>query len=348
MKESENNIISKLNSTYHKMSSKQKTLFALSVIAIAMGAACITFFLNRQSASWIELFPGMTKSEATDVFVQLKNMNADARISSDGEIEVRSDQWDEIVYELAEMGYPQSTPSYGTFFDNLSMTMSDFEKKQALRFELQDRLQTTIKRIDNIRSAVVTISVPQETDYVWDDNPDKATASVMLTLKDPDAFDVKQADAVKKLVAFSAQQMEPDDVTVINAATGIEIGQSVPVSAAQDKVQETLPSDEQPAQTQPENDTQDIPFTSRETAMLWVCAVLFLITLAAVINSIRANLRISRLERENNEYADMLSGKTRCVSKEKIKKEDISKLIKEDPKAAADIIRKMIKDDKKS
>ena len=59
------------------------------------------------------------------------------------------------------------------FFDNLGMTMTEFEKKQTLRFELQDRLQTTLKRIDGVVGAIVTINVPEKDGYAWTESSDK-------------------------------------------------------------------------------------------------------------------------------------------------------------------------------
>ena len=165
----------------------------------------------------------MSNEESTEVYLELQNKGVETKINSGGEIEVKKDQWDNLVYELAQLGYPQSTPSYGTFFDNLSMTMTEFEKKQTLRFELQDRLQTTLKRIDGIQGAIVTITFPESSDYAWKENNDKAKASVTLTLSNSAGFTAENVSAVKNLVAFSAQQLQPEDVTVINSSTGQEL-----------------------------------------------------------------------------------------------------------------------------
>lgn len=363
MENTKQSFFEKVRITYSKMSKKQKTFIALSIIVVLAGSAVITYVLNRQSSEWIKLFPGMTSSESGDVYSQLKKMNIETKVSQSGEIEVRKDEWDKIVYELAEKGYPQSTPSYGTFFDNLSMTMSDFEKKQALRFELQDRLQDTISRIDNIRSAVVTISVPQESSYVWDDDQQKASASVMLTFRDAGSFDKEQAAAVKKLVAYSAQQMNPDDVAVIDASTGMEIGTegessesdsdtadpsaggSETRSQAAD-VTDNISQDGISGQKKDTSHSSD-SFTFREVVMMFGFAGLFIITIAAVAGYIRVSKRNNILERENEEYVQLLESNNSNRPKKNVDAQKISRMISEDPKAAADILRKMMKDEKK-
>ena len=128
--------------------SKKIRIIIVSSICLILAIAIIMTVSLNGSDGFIVLFPDMDSSESAEVYNILKAEGVEAKINKDGEIEVSEEQWDQLVYELAEKGYPQSTPSYGTFFDNLGMTMTDFEKKQTLRFELQDRLQTTIKRLN--------------------------------------------------------------------------------------------------------------------------------------------------------------------------------------------------------
>ena len=165
----------------------------------------------------------MSTDESTEVYKYLQSENVPTQINAQGEIMVPESQWDTLVYELAEKGYPQSAPSYGTYFDNLSMTMTDSEKQQLIIKDLQDRLQVTLNRIDGVKGSVVTIQYPEKSNYAWKENNEKASASVTLTLTDPDRFTKKNVQAVKNLVAYSTQQMKPEDVTVIDTASGNEL-----------------------------------------------------------------------------------------------------------------------------
>ncbi len=219
MKEKLKKLWDKTKAFWGGLTKKVKVLIIAAAAVIVVGAVITTVLLNKPDG-WIVLFPDMTSDESVEVYRELQNMNVDTRMSSDGEIEVREEEWDMLVYELAERGYPQSAPSYGTFFDNLSMTMSEFEKKQTLRFELQDRIQTTLKRIDGVKGAIVTISFPETPNYVWKENDEKATASVMLTLEKSKKLSNEQIMAVKNIVAYSAQKIAPEDVSVVDASTG--------------------------------------------------------------------------------------------------------------------------------
>lgn len=224
MKEKFLKFLDNIKKAWQKLTKGLKILIVSVAAVLLIGAVVLTVVLNSSSKDeYIVLFPDMTSSESTEVYLELQNMGVETQINKAGEIEVPAEQWDTLVYQLAQLGYPQSTPSYGTFFDNLSMTMTEFEKKQTLRFELQDRLQTTISRIDGIKGVIVTISVPENSNYAWSDEEEKATATVTLTLEDPENFSSENVSAIKNLVAYSAQQMESADVKVINANTGVEI-----------------------------------------------------------------------------------------------------------------------------
>lgn len=227
MKEKFKKLFDKIKEFWSKLSSGMRKLLIACISLIVIAAIIVTVILNSSSTDdYIVLFPDMEASESAEVYKYLTSQNVSTKINEKGEIMVPKDQWDTLVYKLAEKGYPQSAPSYGTYFDNLSMTMTDSEKQQLMIKDLQDRLQITINRIDGIKGSVVTISYPEKSSYAWKDDESKASASVALTLEKPDSFTSENVNAVKNLVAFATQQMKPEDVIVIDTTTGRELGSS--------------------------------------------------------------------------------------------------------------------------
>lgn len=214
----------KLKGFWGGLSKVMRILLVGGLAAVLVIAIIVVVALNAgKNDGYTVLFEGMDQTETTEVYNELRSQNVDVKIDKDGNLLVPAEQWDALVYELASLGYPQSTPSYATFFDNVSMTMTEFEKDTALRYELQDRLQTTLKRIKGIKGAIVTITYPKDDGYVWQENEGKASASVMLTLENSKSFTSDNVSAVKNLIAYSAQQMDPNDVKVIDANTGREL-----------------------------------------------------------------------------------------------------------------------------
>ena len=216
-------IFGKIKEWWGKLTKTVKIVITAGLCVVLAAAIGLTIWLNAAKDGYIVLFPGMSADESTEVYKYLQSENVSTKMNENGEIMVPESQWDQLVYELAEKGYPQTAPSYGTYFDNLSMTMTDSEKEQLIIKDLQDRLQVTINRIDDVKGSVVTIQYPEKSNYAWKENDEKASASVTLTLQDPDKFTKKNVQAVKNLVAYSTQQMKPEDVTVIDTTSGNEL-----------------------------------------------------------------------------------------------------------------------------
>ena len=217
-------IRTKIAEWWKGLSKAVQRLILISGVLIVGAAVGLTIFLNTRNSGYVVLFPDINTEETAEIYQYLQGENVDAIINTEGKIMVKEEEWDTLVYQLAAQGYPQWAPSYSTYIDNLSMTMTDSEKKKLIIMELQDRLQTTINRIDGVKSSVVTISYPETSNYAWQTTTDKAKASVTLTLKTNTQFTSGNVQAIKNLVAYSAQQMSPDDVTVIDTRTVKELG----------------------------------------------------------------------------------------------------------------------------
>jgi flagellar biosynthesis/type III secretory pathway M-ring protein FliF/YscJ len=141
-------------------------------------------------------------------------------MNKNGDITVPSAQWDSIALDLSAKGFPKSTPSYSTFFDNLTMTMTEWEKKETLRIALEERLSTTLGYMNGVDYAIVNLSFPSSNKYAWDKAEQKASASVLLQLDRLSDFNYENVSSVKNLVANATQQMEPADVEVVDGNTG--------------------------------------------------------------------------------------------------------------------------------
>ncbi|MDR0918169.1 MAG: hypothetical protein LBM93_02815 [Oscillospiraceae bacterium] len=175
---------------------------------------------TKNQVSYIVLFKDMSASETTEVAKILSESKTDTKINSKGELMVPEKEWDKIALALAAKGYPRTTPSYGTFLDDLSMTMTDWEKQEAKNISLEQKLEKTLCLIDGVTGATVTLNIATTSDLAWEESEATSSASVMLTLDSLSPFTNENVTAVKNLVAFSSQQMAPEDVTVIDAKTG--------------------------------------------------------------------------------------------------------------------------------
>lgn len=172
------------------------------------------------------LYENLSTQEQADIYLVLSEMDVDVSTNNTGNLMVPRSQVDELKLRLSALGYPKSALSYDVFTSNAGFMATELEKQQYLIIDLQNRLEGTLKRIDGVRSAVVTLNIPESSNYVWQENNQAGSASVLLDFSASMELDTKTVSGIKNLVASAVPNMEKDAVVVIDAASGQELGQS--------------------------------------------------------------------------------------------------------------------------
>ena len=229
VKSQDKNPISKLKDYWDKEPPKKKKGIIAVAISVVLVAAIIVVVLNITSGSGYKvLYPGLDASEMPEVYAAVQELGVQPQVNGSGELMVPESEYDSMLLQLSAQGFPKSTLPYSIFFDHNGLTTTEFEKKQLLIYQLQNRLQDTLKRMDGVTDAVVTVSIPETSDYVWQQatqNTD-STGSVLLTLKPRTELTEEQVYAVKNLVASSTPQLVPENVKVVDASTKLELNPS--------------------------------------------------------------------------------------------------------------------------
>ncbi|MEL7623595.1 MAG: flagellar basal-body MS-ring/collar protein FliF [Clostridiales bacterium] len=219
------NVIRSIKVYFENLSVKRKRLVILAAAGLVLVAAALTFFLNTKDTGYRVLYTGMDPAEVADVYAAVQNLGVVPELDGKGQILVPESRYEYLLLQLASKGYPKSTLAYDVFLNNAGMTATEADKKQILLFQLQNRIQDTLRRIEGVESAVVNLTVPDNNDNVWllATNDQVATAGVMLTLGKDVALIPEQVGAIKNLVAFSVPKMDPSNVKVVDATTGLEL-----------------------------------------------------------------------------------------------------------------------------
>jgi len=217
-------LLQKIKDGWSKLTQKSKIL----VLSLGGGTLALivlaTVLLNVSKGGYRVIFPGMSNEEAAQVYATLQEMSVQPQIDDRGQVLVPKEQWDQLVFELNGKGYPKTTLSYNTFSDMSGFTSTEFEKKTGLIYQQQDRTQQTLLRQPGIEDAIVTFSVPETSNYIWDQaNQQESTGNATITMKSGYELTPERVSAVKHLLATSIPNLEPENVVVIDAATGIEM-----------------------------------------------------------------------------------------------------------------------------
>jgi len=187
-------------------------LIASLLILVAIGSA---FFLNRKE--YAVLYSNLDSKDAGEILNKLTEMKVDAKAQGMGTILVPKDQEARIRMELSSQGYPKSGLNYDLFMNQSGFGTTDFEKQKYLLFQLQDRLQNTIKTLEGVEDAIVTISMPEADSFVLQENKEPTTASVLLKLAPGVELNPKQVKGIQELVLKSVLGLTPENISIIDS-----------------------------------------------------------------------------------------------------------------------------------
>ena len=190
------------------------------LLALAVG---ITVFLNFSNGGYVRLYENMASAESAEVYNALLDLDIPARMSG-GEVEVPKKSKEHAMAQLAMQNIPKTTLTYDIFNGSGGLTTTDFEKRQLLVQQLQNRLQDTIAQYEGIKKAVVTLNIAQESNRVWETATPRSTGSVSVVLEPGRTLSRDQVSGIKYLVASSVgSTMTVSDVKVIDTATQLSL-----------------------------------------------------------------------------------------------------------------------------
>jgi flagellar M-ring protein FliF len=223
MAEQLNKLIDNLKEYWGKLAPKTQKIVLGAAAAVVAFAVGLTVFLNMPKMGYKQIFPGMSGSEAAEVYAVLLEMGVSPEIDSRGNVQVPTDQWDDLQYRLSAQGYPKTTLTYDVFSNMSGFTTTEFEKRVALTYQLQEQIRATLNRWSGIDDAAVIINVPESSNFVWDQSKqEQSSASVTVTMRPGHNLAPEQVSAIKNHVASAVPGLQPAKVTVIDALTGVE------------------------------------------------------------------------------------------------------------------------------
>jgi flagellar M-ring protein FliF len=213
-----------------------KALGAGRIIALGLVACTLLGFFayivgRATDDSYTLLFSGLALTDAQELVGRLEAMGTPYRLSPGGDaILVPSGDALRLRMALAEEGMPVGgTVGYELLDRANPFTTSDFLANVNLRRAIEGELARTIGTLHSVRSARVHIVVPERTMF-GRDQP-KATASIVLTLRGPDALDKRQIAGIRQLVAAAVPGLAADSVTLVDGAGNLLAEPSDPGAA---------------------------------------------------------------------------------------------------------------------
>ena len=218
-------ILEKIKGLLGKIPGGIRKVLLIGLPVLIVGAVVLALLLNHQEYS--VLYSEVTQEDAAAIGQKLQEMGIEYQLKPNGDIVVPSEQEDQLRASLAYEGYPKSGFSYDVFINNAGGMTTESDADTYKLYDLQNRLGATISLFDNVKDAKVTIALGEQQKYVLQKDAEeaKASASVVVQMKEGQSLSPESAAGIQNLVAHSVAGLEADDVSVFDE-NGIELSNS--------------------------------------------------------------------------------------------------------------------------
>ncbi len=188
--------------------------YVIGTIALAV---CVLFYLWASAPTYRSVYPGMSEADRQEAKDALDAAGFAPRIDvSTGSLQVADERYHEARILLASQDIPRSATAGG--FENLleqgSMTTSRFMEQVSYRAAMETELASSITEIATIRGARVHLAEPQQSVFVRNQVP--AKASVVVMPHPGRVVTHSQIRAIVHLVSSSVPYLPAENVSVVD------------------------------------------------------------------------------------------------------------------------------------
>ena len=188
-----------------------------AVLGLMLLIVCVLFYFWISAPGYRSVYPGMLESDRQAAYDLLSTSAYEVFIdSSSGELQVPTDRYHEARILLASQNIPRSAAlgSLGALVEQGSITTSRFMEQVSYRAAMENELAKTISQIGSINSARVHIAESQQSVFVRNQTPSKA--SVIVRPYPGRVVSRSQIQAIVHLVSSSIPYLIRENVTVVD------------------------------------------------------------------------------------------------------------------------------------
>ena len=212
------------------MDKAQKTKIMVIVI-LGIGIMSLAIFMITRP-SYERLFSGQIDAkEIGEMSKILKESKVDHKLANGGtSIEVKAKDKDVAQLALAQSGYPRGGMTFKDALGSIKLSTTESDKKKIFKEYDEQKIVGSLKKIENIRDAVVNLSLPEKDVFLGDAQEQKPTAAVII--ESDEVLSKKQVDGIVRFVAASVEGLDHKNVKIIDKYTGKMLNDSYDNDAA--------------------------------------------------------------------------------------------------------------------
>jgi flagellar M-ring protein FliF len=197
-----------------KFSTLQRVALIGLTMLVLVGVSAIA--LVGSKVNYGLLYSDLSQEDAGKIVEKLDGLKVPYQLTAGGTaIEVPEEKVHQLRLELAKTGLPRGGGVGMELFDKSQIGATEFEQQVNLRRALEGEISRTISTVEGVQNARVHLVMPERRLFVKQE--DKASASVVLKLENPDAFGKREVAAVVHLVVAAVPGLSRDRVSIVSA-----------------------------------------------------------------------------------------------------------------------------------
>ena len=188
--------------------------YVIGTLALAI---CILFYLWVSAPTYRSVYPGMSEADRQEAKDVLDGAGFAPRIDmSSGSLQVSDERYHEARILLASQDIPRSATAGGfeSLLEQGSMTTSRFMEQVSYRAAMETELAKSVTEISTIRGARVHLAEPQQSVFIRNQTP--AKASVVVVPHPGRVVTQSQIKAIVHLVSSSVPYLPSENVSVVD------------------------------------------------------------------------------------------------------------------------------------
>lgn len=195
-----------------------KKIWIAVAVALVVVIAAIAFVVSANN-EYVVLFSDLNSSDMTTIVNYLEsNGITNYRLENGDTVLVPAAQEPHLKMQLVSQGYGTSGFAYEYYTENVGMLSTESERNRAWLISVEQRMAASIKTLDNVKDATVSLALGEDNSYVLDSgNKTEASASVTVTMKDGKLLTDDQVKAIRNLIAYGVQGMNVENVAIIDS-----------------------------------------------------------------------------------------------------------------------------------
>ncbi|WP_053957441.1 flagellar basal-body MS-ring/collar protein FliF [Inediibacterium massiliense] len=202
-----------LNDFYKQLSKAQKIKIAVSGLLVVISMALLFYFTSKPE--YVVLFNDITPKDRGEITQKLDEMAIPWKTNDAGSsILVQKEDKNKAQANLAVAGLPKEDFSYEQMLDNTSLTMTNEERAKRFLIAQKNELSSVIREIEGVKNAKVNLTVPEDTNFLMQDQ--KAKASVFVELEPKVQLSKDQVNGIIMIVSNAVKDLDPENVTVVD------------------------------------------------------------------------------------------------------------------------------------